>query len=54
MTLRAPHFHMGRRIFLVAALAGCIGGNKTQGSEAVRFTCPMHPEIVRNAPRSCP
>ena len=27
MTHSAPHFHMGRRIFLVAALAGCVGGD---------------------------
>ncbi len=26
MTRRAPHFHIGRRIFLVAAFAACLGG----------------------------
>jgi Cu+-exporting ATPase len=26
----------------------------TPGSEGVRYTCPMHPEIVRMGPSSCP
>ena len=54
MTHRAPHFRMGRSIFLVTALAVCVGGNRTQVSEAVRSIGPMHRVIVRNGPRSCP
>ena len=26
----------------------------TETSKAIEYTCPMHPEIVRNAPGSCP
>lgn len=26
----------------------------TDGNAAVKYTCPMHPEIVKDAPGNCP
>jgi Cu+-exporting ATPase len=34
--------------------SGRAAGQKTAASTNVQYTCPMHPEIVRDAPGSCP
>ena len=39
----------------LASLTGCkTAGPATASSQAIKYTCPMHPEIVRNAPGNCP
>jgi hypothetical protein len=39
----------------LAALTGCkTAGPATASSPATKYTCPMHPEIVRDAPGYCP
>ena len=43
--------------FLVLGLllAGCNPDKKTAGSaEVQKYTCPMHPQIIRDAPGTCP
>lgn len=37
-----------------AAHAGALTGSGADEGAQVRYTCPMHPEIVRDAPGSCP
>src|SRR6478736_930682 len=34
--------------------AAAPGALKGAGPSGLRYTCPMHPEIVRDAPGSCP
>jgi P-type Cu+ transporter len=34
--------------------AGAVGPAEQGGSEAVEYTCPMHPQIVQKGPGSCP
>src|SRR6185369_10561978 len=29
-------------------------GSRAAGNEAVKYTCPMHPQIVRDGPGICP
>ena len=44
-------------LFLGAALTGCKTAepaNANASSPAMKYTCPMHPEIVRDAPGNCP
>jgi rubrerythrin len=39
----------------LAALTGCKTAEPaTASSPAMKYTCPMHPEIVRDAPGNCP
>jgi len=39
----------------LAALTGCKTTEPaTAGSQALKYTCPMHPQIVRDAPGNCP
>ncbi len=40
-------------LLLVAAL-GCNSGSETAHDHPTSYTCPMHPQIVRDAPGSCP
>ena len=42
-------------LFLILVLAGC--GNKSnhvQHDRVVRYTCPMHPQIIQDAAGNCP
>jgi Cu(I)/Ag(I) efflux system membrane fusion protein len=40
---------------VIPALTGCKTSElATSGSQAVKYTCPMHPEIVRDTPGNCP
>ncbi len=34
--------------------AGAAASRTTSAEKMVRYTCPMHPEIIRNGPGSCP
>ncbi len=34
--------------------SGRSGGRKMAGAAKVQYTCPMHPEIIRDAPGACP
>ena len=48
------------------ALAGCSGSNQTDSSvqptnqapqkpgQTVRYTCPMHPDVLQDKPGDCP
>ena len=36
----------------MASLAGC--GKPPAADRQVLYTCPMHPEVVKNAPGTCP
>ena len=39
----------------IPALTGCKTSEPaTAGRQAMKYTCPMHPEIVRDAPGNCP
>jgi Cu(I)/Ag(I) efflux system membrane fusion protein len=41
----------------LAALTGCKtaeSAHATASSPTMKYTCPMHPEIVRDAPGNCP
>jgi membrane fusion protein, copper/silver efflux system len=40
-------------LFVVAAL-GCDSGSETAHEHPTSYTCPMHPQIVRDKPGSCP
>ena len=42
-----PHAHEQRG-------ARSVHAGIAQGAGSTRYTCPMHPEIVRDAPGSCP
>jgi hypothetical protein len=37
-------------IFAVCNVTGC----KRTEPQALQYTCPMHPEVVKNAPGDCP
>jgi len=38
-----------------AALIGCASEQHAANShKATQYTCPMHPELVKNAPGDCP
>jgi hypothetical protein len=45
-------------LLLVAALSALTGCKTaepaTASSQKMKYTCPMHPEIVRDAPGNCP
>jgi Heavy metal binding domain len=45
-------------LVLGAAIPAMTGCNKsepaTSGNAAVKYTCPMHPDVVRDAPGNCP
>ena len=43
-----------RVLLLVAVAWGCDSNQETAHTHAQRYTCPMHPEIVRDEPGSCP
>ena len=43
-----------RVLLLVAVAWGCDSRQETAHTHAQRYTCPMHPEIVRDEPGSCP
>ena len=39
----------------IPAMTGCKNSDSaTNGSQAVKYTCPMHPEVVKDAPGNCP
>jgi hypothetical protein len=39
----------------VFGVTGCKKAEPTQGdSKAVQYTCPMHPEVVKDAAGDCP
>lgn len=39
----------------ISALTGCKKSETaTSGNAAVKYTCPMHPEVVEDAPGKCP
>ena len=40
-------------MLLIALLASCSGEKKATTSD-VKYTCPMHPQIVQDAPGTCP
>ena len=39
---------------LLAVALGCDSGSETAHEHSTRYTCPMHPQIVRDKPSSCP
>lgn len=39
---------------LLAVALGCDSGSETAHEHSARYTCPMHPQIVRDRPGSCP
>jgi hypothetical protein len=45
-------------LVLGAAIPGMTGCKTSQmatnGSQAFKYTCPMHPEVVQNTPGNCP
>jgi len=41
-------------LFAVSLLFACTGENHKVHSEISEYTCPMHPEIIKNEPGSCP
>lgn len=42
-------------LFAILLLSACKGKNKqAEATEATKYTCPMHPQIVKDAPGSCP
>jgi hypothetical protein len=46
-------------VLLIAAVIPVLVGCKTSGSadmgtHAMKYTCPMHPELVVNSPGHCP
>ncbi|WP_276347981.1 efflux RND transporter periplasmic adaptor subunit [Daejeonella sp. JGW-45] len=42
-------------LFAILLLSACKGKNKqAETTEATKYTCPMHPQIVKDAPGSCP
>ena len=39
----------------IPAMSGCKKSETaTSGNAAVKYTCPMHPEVVKDAPGNCP
>jgi len=39
----------------IPAMTGCkTSGLASNGSQNVKYTCPMHPEIVQDTPGNCP
>ena len=39
----------------IPAMTGCkTSESATTSSQTMKYTCPMHPEIVRDAPGNCP
>jgi hypothetical protein len=39
----------------IPALTGCKTSElATRGSQAIKYTCPMHPEVVQGRPGNCP
>ena len=38
----------------VPAMTGCKKSDSANGSQAVKYTCPMHPEVMKDAPGNCP
>ena len=42
-------------LFAILLLSACKGKNEqAETTEATKYTCPMHPQIVKDAPGSCP
>ena len=45
-------------LVLGAAISGMTGCKTSElaanGSQTVKYTCPMHPEVVQNMPGNCP
>lgn len=43
-------------LFLILLISACNGGenNAGQNEKEILYTCPMHPEIIRNEPGKCP
>ena len=40
---------------VIPALTGCTKTESTPaGSSAIKYTCPMHPEVVQDTPGNCP
>ena len=40
---------------VIPALTGCKTSElAANGSQTVKYTCPMHPEVVRDTPGNCP
>ena len=40
---------------LILAVTGCNKSESaTSNNAAVKYTCPMHPEVVQDAPGNCP
>ena len=40
---------------VIPALTGCKTSElAANGSQTVKFTCPMHPEVVQDTPGNCP
>lgn len=39
----------------VFSLTGCQdSGRAANGGETVKYTCPMHPDVVKDSPGNCP
>ena len=39
----------------ISAMTGCKKPEPaTSGSQALKYTCPMHPEVVQDTPGNCP
>ena len=41
-------------LVIVAMLTSCSTGKKDSAATATNYTCPMHPQIVQDAPGACP
>jgi hypothetical protein len=40
---------------VIPAMTGCkTSGLATNASQTVKYTCPMHPEVVQDTPGNCP
>ena len=40
--------------YMVFGMSSCKGPEHEKTAEAVKYTCPMHPQIVKDGPGSCP
>lgn len=41
-------------VLSVLALSSCTDGDQKKTAATGRYTCPMHPQIIKNGPGSCP
>lgn len=40
---------------VIPAITGCkTSESVTSGSQTVKYTCPMHPQVVQDTPGNCP